>query len=80
MIYRRTTYYEATETTCGEMVKRLEESGGNVWCYFGDRFILSEGGNPSHVRLSWDWIQAQKPNRKLILLVETSDTGEMLAI
>jgi hypothetical protein len=79
-IYRCTTDYEATEITCGEAVKRLKDNNGDTRCFGTDEFILREGWPPWPFRDNGYWLQAQRPNKKLIVLKRISESRKMLAI
>lgn len=77
--YQITKTYDCVETTCGELVKKLEESGGDIHCLSYQEFIVvgdvSQSDNACRVKSNWAWIQAQHPSKKLYLLTEIESKG-----
>jgi hypothetical protein len=45
----------------------------------GRCFVETEGEEPNEITESWDWIQAQKGNKKLWVLSFEDDSGTFVA-
>jgi hypothetical protein len=76
MKYRLTVEYECEETTCGKMVEFLKASKGNRDCLGYKEFIeVGTDNDICRVAVCWPWIEAQKSNKKIILLNEIGSNG-----
>jgi len=76
MKYEITKVYEVKEFTCGEALKVLDESGGDVYCLH--EFI--DPSFPDDVTTfhdSWGWVRSRRPSKKILLVVdEISSVGK----
>lgn len=75
MIFTETTSFNAVKTTCYDLVKLLDDSGGNIFCVQED--FIDPADKPYAVlpiSTSWGWIQEQRPNKVLYRLsfIETT--------
>jgi hypothetical protein len=72
-----TQIWEAEQTTCAELVATLVESGGALYCMGLREFICNEEDTPTPIEASWDWIQSQRPNKKVWVLHYLDREGEL---
>jgi hypothetical protein len=73
--YHWTQKWNAQRMTCAELVTILERQEGWPGCMGGRCFVETEGEEPNEITESWDWIQAQKGNKKLWVLSFEDDSG-----
>ena len=71
--------YSCTETTCGELVQKLKESGGQIDCVCSEFVDPEYPADTALVHQCWDWIQARSPQKKLFLVRELECSGEVEA-
>lgn len=72
MKYTIITEYNYTETTCGELVNKLEKSGGDINCVESDFIDPLDPCEIEPVNDCWGWIENQRKSKKLYLVEELS--------
>jgi hypothetical protein len=77
MQYRITKTYECRETTCGELVEKLNEAMGNACCIMSEFIDPNNPCDVSSVHECWSWIQARSPQKKLYLVDEFKSAWEI---
>lgn len=70
--------YSCTETTCGELVAKLKESGGRLDCVCSEFVDPEYPADTDMVHTCWDWIQERSPQKKLYQVREKETTGEVI--
>ena len=78
MEYEIIKKYTCTETTCKELVARLEESNGNVCCVMSAFIDPEYPDDVANVWECWAWIQARYPLKKLYLVEEVESIGRVI--
>lgn len=67
-IYTKTENYSIEPSTCGAVVKTLENCHGDPACMTGFYWIESKDDDPMDFVNSWAWLQEQRKNKKIYIL------------
>ena len=68
-----TKTYEYQVITCGELVDKLKQSGGDIYCVSYEFIDPDDPCDICKVPSCWDWIQLRHCYKKLYLLIDTID-------